>query len=244
MEQRFRCTACGKCCVGWLPLTVAEAGRFAGRFPLAVVWTPVPQGHPSFESFARLGIEVRTGAGAMAVRIAPTVYIPLGENCPALAPDKLCGVHAEKPLRCRSMPFHPGEAEAGQDHLLRPWTGWQCDVSAAAPVVYRNGVILDRRDFDAEAAALLAQRPAVKAYAESVLRTMPAVLAGLADAAAKPRGGNVVLGLASLLRFLPGDAADIARSQAAILARFRDRYAGNPEYRRFYADSIASLGLD
>ncbi|MBV5335772.1 YkgJ family cysteine cluster protein, partial [bacterium] len=109
VERRFRCTACGACCRGELPLTLEEAFRHAHRFPLAMVWTPIKPGGKSHELATRLGTSVRlAGKKDAGVFIVPTAYVPAALPCPALADDGLlCSMHEDKPLRCRTMPFYP-----------------------------------------------------------------------------------------------------------------------------------------
>lgn len=58
MEHHFRCTACGKCCYGQLPLTLADAFAHAERFPLALIWTPLREGSKDY------AMERRSRSGA------------------------------------------------------------------------------------------------------------------------------------------------------------------------------------
>lgn len=241
MERHFTCTACGKCCRGWLPLTLLDALENAGRFPLAVVWTPIRQGSKSFELTAKLGLTVRLrDKKQTAIRIMPTAYVPPSMACPVLTSDNLCGIQAEKPLRCRTMPFFPYAEEANQSEQLVPRTGWTCDVSTTAPVVYRDKVIVDRTDFDREREELVRQAPVLRAYAEKLMAHMPMMADLLMQAAKKPGGGHVAVSFASLLRHLKGiDREAIALRQLPILADFKARVAGQPsltEYHRNYGD--------
>lgn len=236
-ERRFACTACGKCCTGWLPLTLDEALAHAGRFPLALVWTPLRQGAKAFAATARIGFELLTRQKKrLAVRVTPTAYIPPSMACPALSSDGLCTIHDAKPLRCRAMPLFAYRDEADQADLLIPRPGWACDVSDQAPVVYRDKTIIVRDAFDAERQALLAQAPALRRYAEAMRASVPSLDLTLAEAAAKPGGGHVVMGLASLLRTLEGaDRQRLALAQRAVLAQFVQREVP-AEYRRHYDD--------
>lgn len=241
MERRFHCTACGKCCFGWLPLTLKDALAHAGRFPLAMVWTPVRQASKAFDITAKLGIAVRTqDKKKLAVRIVPTGYIPPSMPCPALTPDNLCGIHAGKPSRCRTMPFFPYREEGDQADLLVPRPGWICDTSPAAPVVYRGKAVVDRVDFDHERRDLLEQAPTLRAYGEWLVGSVPAMLGNLARAAMKPGGGHVTVSFASLLRRLEGtDKKVIAQAQLTVLAEFAAKVADQPnlvEYHRNYGD--------
>ena len=221
MARHFACTACGKCCHGVLPLTVAEAVEHAGRFPLAVLFVPVRAKSRAFAAAQRLGVMLDRKT---ALRVMPVAYLPKDAACPALAGDGLCSIHAGKPVRCRAMPFFAWRDEADQAELLSPRPGWACDVSAAAPVVYDGGRILDRDGFAAEKAAQAAQAPLLRAYAERLLSMAAGLGHDLAAIAAKPMGGEVAVGFSTLLRRLPElDKAAIARAQLPVLAAWGGR---------------------
>lgn len=224
MNHHFRCTACGKCCVGWVPLGVEEIAAQAARFPIAMVWTPIAA--PPTPAAAR--------AGRLAIRALPTAYVPPSFPCPQLAADGLCAIHATKPQRCRTMPFWPHRPEADQAAMLAPRDGWACDVSAAAPVVYQDGRILDRADFDRERAMMAAQAPVLAAYVDAVMKAAPGLSDILAKVAATP-GGNVVLSITTLLPHLSGfDAGAFARAQAPVLADFAARTQGQAEWAAYH----------
>jgi Fe-S-cluster containining protein len=239
MEKRFRCTACGQCCYGWIPLTLADAFRHAGRFPLAMIWTVVPQTARAFGLTSTLGFPLKLGKrGRMAVSIVPTAYLPPTMSCPELLADGRCAIHDSKPLRCRAMPFYAFRDEQDQAEGLKPRKGWACDTSADAPVVYRDGRIADRADFDAERAELLAQVPAIRAYGEYVLKYMPWMTGTLESLARKP-GGNMVAGISAFLTATRSpDAATLAARQLPVLRDFAARTADASdlaEYHRNYA---------
>jgi Fe-S-cluster containining protein len=241
MERSFKCTACGKCCFGWLPLTLKDALTHANKFPLAVIWTPVKQASKSFNITARQGLAVMTrDKKRLAVRISPTSYLPPSMPCPALASSNLCHIHAEKPSRCRTMPFFPYRDESDQTEMLIPRPGWDCDTSSSAPVVYRDKKLVLRGDFDQEQADLLEQTPVLRAYGEWVLKNAANMLDNLGRAAMKPGGGHVAVSFASLLRRLEGvDKEAIAKEQIAVLAEFINKttnQAAMAEYRRNYED--------
>jgi len=247
MERRFACTACGKCCSGRLPLTLKDALAHAGRFPLAMLWTVVRPGAKSFALTARLGTEVRLGKRKpIAVQITPISYLPPLMACPALAAaGLLCTIHAEKPLRCRTMPFYPYREERDQADLLVPRPGWLCDTSEVAPVVYRDHGIVARCDFDRERRDLVEQAPVLKAYADRLLAMAPDVTAALEQAANKPQGGYVVLGFSAVLaRLNQIDVAAFARSQMPVLSDFATRttgLSGAEEFHRYYRDAAAGM---
>lgn len=247
MERNFHCTACGKCCFGWLPLSLDDAIANAGRFPLAMIWTTLRQGAKSFALTAELGTTVKLrNRKVTALQIAPTAYIPPAFPCPALAPDGLCGIHADKPARCRTMPFSPYREEQDQDDLLIPKVGWLCDTSAEAPAVYRDKKVVLREDFDRERRALMDQTAILRVYADKLLGN-PEVAAAVEKAAKNPRGGYVVLNFSAILPRLPQvDAAAFSRSQLPVLTEFADRTAGVAElkdYHRYYRENAAAMGL-
>jgi Fe-S-cluster containining protein len=248
MEHRFRCTQCGACCHGWLPLTITEAVAHAGRFPLAMVWMPVRKGAKAFETVGRFGPVVRLADRRdAALSIAPTLYQPPAEPCPYLEGDGRCGIHAEKPVRCRAMPFSALQAESEQRGFLTPRPGWSCDVrSDEAPVVYRDKHILDRAAYDAEAEALAAQTATIRAYAALVLKAAPTLIERLTKASLTPGGGKVIVGLSPLMSVDRSiDAADFAARQIPVLEERAARAATDPklaEYHRQYQALAADLG--
>lgn len=246
MERHFLCTACGKCCYGWLPLTLSDALAHVARFPLAVVWTPVRQASKAFDITAQLGLTVRTrDRKRLAVRIMPTACIPPVMPCPALTADNLCGIHEHKPSRCRTMPLFPYVDEAQQAEQLLPRPGWACDTSVAAPVVYRNRTVVDRRDFDTERQALLDQAPVLRAYGEWLMAMVPGMIDNLSRAALKPGGGYVVMSFATLLRRLGDvDKEAVAQAQIAILRDYGAKVAADSaltDYGRNYQDWLSEM---
>lgn len=245
-ERRFRCTACGKCCYGEVPLTLDDALANAGRFPLAMVWTIV---HPKMQAFnltTRLGTRVQIDKGKdVAVLIAPTAYIPPSMACPALSPDNLCSIHEHKPLRCRSMPFYPYREEDAQDDLLVPQKGWLCDTSEAAPVVYKDKNIIDRTDFDREREALLNSAPAMDVYAQKMLKEQPQLFPLLKKASLKPGGRFIARFAPFLLMNKAYDILAFAKQQHPVLLDFAQKTAiaqTFAEHNRYYkaaAEDIA-----
>lgn len=238
--RHFHCTACGLCCYGWLPLSLDDAVTHAERFPLALVWTPVRPGGRAYALAARLGVKVTLrDRKEVAVLIVPTAYIPPALPCPALAADGRCGIHADKPSRCRTMPFYPWREEHDQAELLVPRKGWACDISAAAPVVYRDRAILDRGDFDRERQQLEQQVPVIRTYGAYMLKYRPWLVDGLAKAAAKPAAGHVVTSLSSFLTATRRpDAALLAARQLPVLRAYADKTASDPalaDYHQQYS---------
>lgn len=228
MTRHFACTACGKCCHGVLPLTITEALAHAGRFPLAVAFTPVRAKTKAHGLAAGLGLALDKKT---ALRIMPVAYLPTDQACPALSEEGLCSIHDNKPLRCRAMPFFAWRDEADQADLLVPRPGWACDVSAAAPLVYEDGTILARSAFDAERAALIEQAPVLQAYGQKLLPMAVGLAQTLTALAAKPKGGTVYVGFSTLLRRLSGiDKALVAQAQIPLLAAWAGR--GDAAYGR------------
>jgi Fe-S-cluster containining protein len=249
MSHHFACTACGKCCFGWIPLTIADAVKHAANFPIAVIWTPIKRSDPSFALTERLFTSFRPEKGPrIALRVVPTAYIPPQMACPQLQPDGLCAIHASKPQRCRTMPFFPLREERRQDGMLAPRPGWNCDVSETAPVVFDNGRILDRTDFDAELSAIRAESATIAKYAKAILGSsgqMAAILARTAEIS----GGNVVLGFATLLQTLADvDAVNFASRQVPVLRHFAEHTQGDAQLATYHgryaawADELAVLG--
>lgn len=237
MEQHFACTACGKCCYGWLPLTLQDALAHAGRFPLALIWKTVPQGTRTFPLATRLGVTLKSRK-RLAVLIMPTAYIPPSLPCPELMETGGCAIHDNKPQRCRTMPFYPYREESDQAELLKPRKGWLCDTTPAAPLVYRKRLILAREDFDLEREALLEQAEIMRQYADYMFKYSPWITDQLAGLANNPNG-QVVTSLSSFLTAIKSlDAQCIAAQQLPVLIDFSEKTSAQPElldYHRNYA---------
>ncbi|CAA7619366.1 conserved hypothetical protein [Magnetospirillum sp. LM-5] len=235
MDTRFSCTACGKCCFGWVPLTIPEALAHAVRFPLAVVWSPL-RATPGREPGAGVGLLIPVGPGRLLpVRVAPTAYIPPSFRCPELQSDGLCGIHHTKPIRCRTMPLVGWREPDNQADLLTPRPGWECDAGEKAPVVLQDDMIVDDTDWRAEHDALLADQPAIRAFAARVMQAEPRMGQILAQTATQA-GGNVVMGFGPLLRQLAGtDAALVASRQRPVLDAFAARTAADPGQADYHA---------
>lgn len=232
MDRHFACTACGKCCYGWLPLTIGDALAHSDRFPLFIVWTPVREGGRSFEIAARLGITIKLKARRRAaVQISPTAYIPPRMACPELTDAGLCAVHANKPLRCRAMPFSASRDEADQNDLLIPRAGWLCDTSESAPTVYRDNTIISRQDFDREREELVRDAAVLRPYAEWLLDSVPKLAVELDKVAMRPAGGKVVVDFLTLIPHLPKvNIYDLARRQYPVMQAFAAKVAGQKDY--------------
>lgn len=246
MEKRFLCTACGACCYGLLPLSLKDAVAHADLFPLAMVWSPLRQGAKAFNAVGELGDVIQLHKRKkLALQIMAMAYIPPSMSCPALTEDGLCRIHETKPSRCRAMPFYPYRDEADQAEQLVPRPGWKCDTSEDAPVVYRDGRILERDDFECELKELQEQVPLLRTYAEKVMRTAPNVLAALEKAAKKKMGGRVVLGFTGVLPRLDGvDPKDFARRQLPVMEAWAEKTAGQPDladFHKHYRDGAAGL---
>jgi hypothetical protein len=235
--KRFQCTACGKCCYGSIPLTYKDAVAFAGLFPLAMVWTPVRKGSKDFKMAKTLGASIPLPNGIeLASLIVPTAFIPGSFPCPALADQKACGIHRGKPSRCKTMPFYPYRDEKLQGDFLKPRQGWECDTSDEAPLVYEDGRILMREDFDMERSDLLEQVPILRRYAEYMLKYTPSLPGRLSLASVQEKGGQIVTSLSSLLTALRHpDAEGIALKQTPLLEAFANRTAGHPDLAEYHA---------
>jgi Fe-S-cluster containining protein len=232
----FACTACGKCCYGQLPLTVNDALANAGRFPLALLWTPLRKGSKDFPLVSRLGVTVPVPKhSGLAALVVPTSYIPPSMPCPALGSDNLCSIHLTKPTRCRTMPFYPYRDEQFQHEVLKPQKGWECDTSTAAPIVFQNNRIVDRSDFDCERRDLEEQVPLIRQFAAYQFKYSPMLAATLALEGAKARPGQIVTSLSSFLTATRhGDARAIAQLQQPVLAAYCEKTEGVPALQEFH----------
>lgn len=243
MALHFACTSCGKCCYGQLPLTVKDALTHAGRFPLALLWTPLRKASKDFSIVSKLGVPVPLPKHpGLAALVVPTSYIPAALPCPALGTGNLCTIHADKPTRCKTMPFYPYRDERFQSELLKLRDGWECDTSEEAPIVFENGKLTQRDDFDQERRDLEEQVPLIRQYAAYAFKYNPLLGASLALEAAKAHPGQVVTSLSSFLVATRNpDSREIARLQQPLLAAYKEKTANHPEFLQYHTQYGAWL---
>jgi len=236
MENHFQCTACGKCCYGQLPLSLEDALANIGMFPLAIIWTPLKQGAKDFSLVSKLGTTIKLpNRTELAVIIVPSLYVPPTFPCPALTENNLCSIHANKPSRCKTMPFYPYREEQYQAELLIPRKEWACDISTTAPVVFEGKKIVSRTDFDHEKHELLLQVPTIRTYANYMLKYSPLLVNSLAKATSQKVGGQVVTSLSSFLTATRNpNAKEIARQQLPLLKEYINKTATKAEFAEFH----------
>lgn len=238
--KHFRCTACGECCHGVLPLTCKDAFANVARFPLCIVWTPLRQGGKDYAMVATLGTTIKlANRKELAVLIVPTAYIPPLFPCPALGEDNLCSIHLNKPSRCKTMPFYPYREERYQAELWAPLQGLACDTSTAAPMVFQDNKIVFRDDFDYERQDLLEQVPLLRCYADYMLKYSPLLVGSLINASSKAKAGNVVTSLSSFLTATKNaNAQHIAQQQLPILNNYVEKTAGDANLAEFHKNYL------
>jgi Fe-S-cluster containining protein len=200
----------------------------------------VPQGSRDFAPASKLGITLKAPANKeLAVLIVPTSFIPSSFPCPALKADNLCGIHENKPSRCKTMPFYPYREERYQAGLLSPREGWACDTSADAPVVFENNKIISRGDFDTESQELREQVPMLRQYAQYMFKYGHAFEKRLLMASTQPQKATVISSLSSFLTATKcPDAKQIAKMQLPVLNEYASKTAGDPKLREFHINYI------
>ncbi len=143
------------------------------------------------------------------------------------------------------MPFLPYREEWDQADLLIPRTGWLCDTSEMAPVVYRDKKIVDREDFDRERDELIRQASTLRPYGEWLLESVPSLKEELIRVAGKRTGGHVVVNFSTLLPHLPEvDVVAFARKQFPVLTEFAAKTCRIPalaEYNDLYQECAAEM---
>jgi len=244
LDRHFSCIACGKCCAGWLPLSINDALENANLFPLFLLWTPVRQGAKSFDLTAKIGFTLKLKNRKLAaVRLTPMSYIPPQINCPALSEDNLCSIHERKPLRCSTMPFSASRDENDQIDLLIPRPGWECDISDNAPLVYKDKKISNPDGFLSERKQLLTDSEILKPFAQLMLDSKPALKMELEKMAVRPHGGNVVVGFLPLIHRLANvDINQFAASQLAVLENLIGITKENPECADAHKNYVQAAG--
>ena len=141
------------------------------------------------------------------------------------------------------MPFSAYRDEKDQNDLMIPRSGWVCDTSDQAPVVYRDTSIIDRQDFEVEREQLVRDAAILKPYAEWLLDSVPSLRMELQKIAMKPGGGRVLVAFSTLIPRLPKvDIYAFAEKQVPVMKAFAQRTADNPglaEFHQRYVDGAA-----
>ena len=215
-------------------------------FPLAMMITPVKPGTRGQSVLERIGASVvLPPKKKMLLLVSPVSFVPPSMPCPQLTSDNLCGIHATKPIRCRTMPFYAYKDEDHQTDMLQPRASWLCDTSDAAPVVYRDHRLVDRADFETERSVLMDQASAIRRYADLLLKHSPAMMARVAKASQTTPTGRVVASFVSYLRYdRELDLAAFARAQDPLLRDWATKTSGNPriaEFNAYYRAALAEL---
>ncbi len=170
---RFACTACGLCCNRGPEMELTEATALAGVFitqllfkmhslPLyphskrAAQWSEgrtsslprveaLEEERTHLNKFtAREKIDKSKGRSLHLTISALTLDREKGK-CPALA-DKRCSIYPSRPSSCRTVPMHysrPASVLGGYLDSFVSSPGYECDVSADAPVVFDGRAITD-----------------------------------------------------------------------------------------------------
>lgn len=236
MTRHFECTACGKCCHGQISLTLADGFAHADRFPLAFLWTPLQKGHRDYAMVSSLGATIKLADKTeLALLVSPTAYVPASFPCIALREDNLCGIHATKPLRCRTVPFSPYREEHFQSDVLAEFKHLPCDTSVAAPIVFQDKKIIFRDDFDLERQALLQDVPLLRRYVDYTFKYTPMIANDLAKASLKAKSGQIITSLSSFLTATRNpDAKHIAQQQFAVFNEHAAKTAGKQELEEYH----------
>jgi Fe-S-cluster containining protein len=139
MSFSFACTQCGKCCKSGGPaLSIDEIFKYQDVFVSGLYWAAQHVSDDettTFDDGSRVssadlsnhlaslcGTFLKRGRGKTYPLVYPAVTgydLAPGNPCSALNDDNTCRLHADKPERCRSVPFDPVLPEALQWFVLR-----------------------------------------------------------------------------------------------------------------------------
>ena len=133
------------------------------------------------------------------------------------------------------MPLYPYREEGYQAELLVPRSGWACDTSSKAPVIFQDNKIVFRDDFDRERQELMEQVPMVRRYADYMLKYSPLLPSHLIKASSKPSAAHVVTSLSSFLTATRNaEAQHLAKLQAPVLNDYAAKTADNAQLLDFH----------
>lgn len=189
MAFAFECTACGKCCSTGPALSIDEIFKYQNEFIMSGIFSGrgvdrlrpesriaypgggIIEGHSLTEYLATLKdicakwsnphsdyyvVISATGVGFHGMKSG---------RCEQLDADNRCKLHADKPIRCRSVPFGSTFPESLQEFPLRHFKSYGCmhegATTESAIIIYRDREIVDpeyKRDFVEQQDALRSDR--------------------------------------------------------------------------------------
>lgn len=245
-EQRFSCTACGACCYGTLPLSIPEALKWADIFPLAISITPIKSGTRGYASVKDIGVSFSSGSKKLVrLIVTPVAFIPPNMACPKLGLDNLCSIHAEKPQRCRTMPFYAYKDEDSQRDMLVPRQNWKCSTDADAPIVYKDRKVVDCTEFHRERQLLVGQASALQRYVNFLARYDPSFGTRVLTAARAAIPGRVIVSFVSSVRLNKDlDIIGFAHNQQPVLREWLEKTSGDAkavQFATYYREAMADI---
>jgi Fe-S-cluster containining protein len=201
MSFSFACTQCGKCCKGGgHALSIDEIFKYQDVFISGLHWsahhvsndetTTLLDGsrfnsvdlHNHFDSLCGTFLKGRRGKTYPFVYPAVTGYdMAPGNPCSALNEDNTCRLQADKPERCRSVPFDPMLPEAMQDFVLREFQ-FDCmneiEGNGGENLIFSGGKITDaayKDDYGKRLSAMERDMPTLSAVAQLIEEEQSAV---------------------------------------------------------------------
>jgi Fe-S-cluster containining protein len=249
MSFSFACTKCGKCCKGGGPaLSIDEVFKYQDVFISGLHWsayhasddetTTLADGsrvssvelHNHFDSLSGTFLKRRGDKTYPLVYPAVTGYdLAPGNACTALNEDNTCRLHADKPERCRSVPFDPVMPEAMQWFVLRKFK-FDCmkeiKETAGENLIFSGGKITDagyKDDYGKRLSAMERDMPTLAAVAQ-LIEEKPSALAPSFDQflAATDRGRFLETSMLPLLVILiQGSEEDKRRVLGYLVAQER-----------------------
>jgi Fe-S-cluster containining protein len=199
--RRFACIQCGKCCNRSPEVELSEAAPLADVFAFRLMFRlyTLPRAAPDYvradgtriaseiffqrkrllRAFAVRTTDTKSRRGDRAVPC--TQYLILSAltvdcrsgACSALA-DGRCSIYGQRPLTCRTVPFNYARPEALAERDLDAFLeahDHRCDTGEAAPIVLKDGKIVDRGTIEARQQALsLVERD--RRWGEAIVRAM------------------------------------------------------------------------
>jgi hypothetical protein len=132
------------------------------------------------------------------------------------------------------MPFYPYRDERFQHEVMRFKNEWSCETDPSAPLVYADGRVVDRKDFEAERQKILEEVPLMRRYAAYMFKYSPHIVRQLTVASAHPQAKHIVTSLSSFMTAIRyPHMKSIAEKQIPVLDRAITSCHNRPELGEF-----------
>lgn len=158
----FKCNGCGKCCNGYVSLTIDDCFRLQDEFIISLMWRIQPVGVRKVLNYTMNDDEIDSEYNELKksfatltnkqgreffVQIFPVTSDYSKNVCSKLSSDGKCTIYEKRPHICKNIPFQPISPIFLQGEILKEFSQeFDCVVlnkEKEYPLLFKNNIIMD-----------------------------------------------------------------------------------------------------